>query len=81
MCILISAPEVISREDYGTSADWWGLGCLIYEMTTGQPPFRVKGEHPKHSEMERRIQKEDVKYDNHFSKEAKNICSLVSASK
>uniref|UniRef100_A0A3Q0S4U4 G protein-coupled receptor kinase n=1 Tax=Amphilophus citrinellus TaxID=61819 RepID=A0A3Q0S4U4_AMPCI len=71
------APEVIGHEHYGMSADWWGLGCLIYEMTIGQPPFRVKGEHPKPSEMERRIQKEQVTYGNHFSKEAKSICSLL----
>ncbi|XP_078128236.1 G protein-coupled receptor kinase 5 isoform X2 [Sander vitreus] len=69
------APEVIGRKHYGMSVDWWGLGCLIYEMTAGQPPYRVKGEHPKAPEMERRIQSEQLEYSDKFSKTAKDICS------
>ncbi|KAM6903108.1 G protein-coupled receptor kinase 5 [Xenentodon cancila] len=71
------APEVISNERYGTSPDWWGLGCLIYEMTAGKPPFRSRGEHLKPPEMERRIRTEQEGYDDKFSKEAKDICSLL----
>uniref|UniRef100_A0A667WVS9 G protein-coupled receptor kinase n=1 Tax=Myripristis murdjan TaxID=586833 RepID=A0A667WVS9_9TELE len=71
------APEVIGRKYYGMSPDWWGLGCLIYEMTAGQLPFRAQGEHPKVSEMERRIQTEKEKYDAMFSIEVKDICSLL----
>ena len=33
------APEIILREGYGNLVDWWSLGCLIYEMLTGYPPF------------------------------------------
>ncbi|XP_039904580.1 G protein-coupled receptor kinase 5-like [Simochromis diagramma] len=71
------APEVIGYERYGMSVDWWGLGCLIYEMTAGRPPFRAKGEQPKSSEMERRIQNEHEEYGNQFSKETKDICSSL----
>ncbi|XP_051794728.1 G protein-coupled receptor kinase 5 [Acanthochromis polyacanthus] len=71
------APEVIGREHYGMSADWWGLGCLIYEMTAGQPPFRARGEHPKPPEMERRIQKEQEEYSDKFSQKVKDLCSLL----
>jgi serine/threonine protein kinase len=33
------APEVISRKGHGCKADWWSLGVLLFEMTTGYPPF------------------------------------------
>ena len=33
------APEVISRDGYNFSADWWSYGILIYEMLCGIPPF------------------------------------------
>ncbi|KAF3701713.1 G protein-coupled receptor kinase 5 [Channa argus] len=71
-----NAPEVISNESYGMSADWWGLGCLIYEMMAGQPPFRDRGEHPKPPEMERRIQTEQEEYNDKFSRMVKELCSL-----
>ncbi|XP_067339663.1 G protein-coupled receptor kinase 5 isoform X2 [Channa argus] len=71
------APEVISNESYGMSADWWGLGCLIYEMMAGQPPFRDRGEHPKPPEMERRIQTEQEEYNDKFSRMVKELCSLL----
>lgn len=33
------APEVLEKKPYGKGVDWWGLGCLIYEMVAGVPPF------------------------------------------
>lgn len=71
------APEVIGHAKYSTSADWWGLGCLVYEMTAGHPPLRTRGEHPKLTEMERRILTEKEDYTKMFSKEAKDLCSSL----
>ena len=34
------APEIIKKLGHRMEVDWWCLGCLIYEMTTGFPPFR-----------------------------------------
>jgi len=34
--VLYSAPEVVKNEKYTFSPDWWGLGCLIYEMIEGK---------------------------------------------
>ncbi|XP_071754140.1 G protein-coupled receptor kinase 5 [Centroberyx gerrardi] len=68
------APEVIGHEYYGVSPDWWGLGCLVYEMTVGQAPFRARGEHLKGSEMEKRIRTEKEEYGEMFSSEVKDLC-------
>ena len=32
----LAAPEVVKNERYTFSPDWWGLGCLIYEMIQGK---------------------------------------------
>jgi len=38
------APEILAGKGHGKEVDWWTLGCLIYEMICGYPPFsdRVK---------------------------------------
>ncbi|EDV23199.1 uncharacterized protein TRIADDRAFT_27989, partial [Trichoplax adhaerens] len=33
------APEVLRKEPYDRSVDWWCLGCVLYEMLYGLPPF------------------------------------------
>jgi serine/threonine protein kinase len=34
------APEVIRLKGYGKSVDFWALGCFIFELVTGRPPFQ-----------------------------------------
>lgn len=33
------SPEVASRGSHGLEADVWGLGCLLYTLLVGSPPF------------------------------------------
>lgn len=33
------APEIIKKEAYGLSVDWWSYGVLVYEMLVGKSPF------------------------------------------
>ena len=34
------APEVIQRTGHDASVDWWGLGCVIYELLSTRRMFR-----------------------------------------
>lgn len=35
------SPEVIDRQPVGLSSDLWSLGCMLYTMLVGYPPFEV----------------------------------------
>ena len=37
------APEVFGQAGYNETVDWWSVGCIVYEMLTGQPPFMLIG--------------------------------------
>lgn len=38
------APEIIIGKGYTKAVDWWALGVLLYEMSTGHPPFEGANE-------------------------------------
>lgn len=33
------APEILNKVGHGKPVDWWTLGCIIFEMLTGLPPY------------------------------------------
>lgn len=37
------SPEVASRASHGLPADVWGLGCMMYTLLVGRPPFDTDG--------------------------------------
>ncbi|KAK9396494.1 serine/threonine-protein kinase ULK4 [Crotalus adamanteus] len=37
--LVYTAPEVIKGADFSVASDLWCLGCLLYEMFSGRPPF------------------------------------------
>eukprot|EP00826_Nyctotherus_ovalis_P039473 TRINITY_DN3800_c0_g3_i1.p1 TRINITY_DN3800_c0_g3~~TRINITY_DN3800_c0_g3_i1.p1 ORF type:complete len:297 (-),score=71.62 TRINITY_DN3800_c0_g3_i1:394-1284(-) len=39
------SPQRIAKQPYGTKADAWSLGILLYEMLHGVPPFLVLHQH------------------------------------
>ena len=36
------SPELIQHKKYNSNSDLWSIGVIIYEMITGEPPFKVK---------------------------------------
>ncbi|KAK0397142.1 hypothetical protein QR680_002003 [Steinernema hermaphroditum] len=68
------APEIVKNERYSYGVDWWGVGCLIYEMIEGKAPFRQRKEKVKREEVERRVREDQEKYSDKFSEAARTLC-------
>ncbi|XP_037064079.1 G protein-coupled receptor kinase 4 isoform X15 [Peromyscus maniculatus bairdii] len=71
------SPEIINNEKYTFGPDWWGLGCLLYEMIEGHSPFKKYKEKVSREEVERRVRNETEEYSEKFSEDAKSICSML----
>ncbi|XP_074928612.1 G protein-coupled receptor kinase 5 isoform X3 [Chelonoidis abingdonii] len=71
------APEVLNNQRYTLSPDYWGLGCLIYEMIAGQSPFRGRKEKVKREEVDKRVLETEEVYSHKFSEEAKSVCKML----
>ncbi|KAH9763390.1 putative serine/threonine protein kinase IREH1 [Citrus sinensis] len=39
------APEILLGTGHGTTADWWSVGIILFELIVGIPPFNA--EHPQ----------------------------------
>ena len=37
------SPEIAMRSAHGLEADVWSIGCMLYTMMVGQPPFDTQG--------------------------------------
>lgn len=69
----------MKNERYSYGVDWWGLGCLIYEMIEGKAPFRQRKEKVKREEVERRVKEDQEKYSDKFSEAARTLCRFVAS--
>jgi G protein-coupled receptor kinase len=71
------APEVILKQRYLFAPDWFGLGCLIYEMIEGHSPFRKNKERAKRPEIEKRILETKECYSEKFTPKCRELCEAV----
>uniref|UniRef100_A0A8C6I5P2 Unc-51-like kinase 4 n=1 Tax=Mus spicilegus TaxID=10103 RepID=A0A8C6I5P2_MUSSI len=37
--LIYAAPEIVKGTEFSVTSDLWSLGCLLYEMFSGKPPF------------------------------------------
>ncbi|CAH8849417.1 unnamed protein product [Trichobilharzia szidati] len=71
------APEVVMNTPYTFSPDWFGLGCIVYEMIMGQAPFRRRKERIRREEVDRRVCEDNEEYNSKFSENSKNFCQSL----
>ena len=65
------APEIILRQGHGHAADWWSLGCIIYEMLIGIPPFYSE----ERKEIYRNAVQRPVRFSRHINPQAADLIS------
>ena len=63
------APEIITTEGHDYAVDYWALGVLIFELTSGQPPFMADDP----MEVYEKILNGVIIMPNHFSKSISDI--------
>lgn len=63
------APEVLRKQPYDRTVDWWCLGAVLYEMLYGLPPFYSR----EHAEMYDNILHKPLKLRGNISIQAKGL--------
>ncbi|XP_024366060.1 3-phosphoinositide-dependent protein kinase 1 isoform X2 [Physcomitrium patens] len=63
------SPEVLHGKSASHSVDLWALGCTIYQMLEGRPPFKAATEYLTFQKVMAR----ELSIPSHFSPEAKDL--------
>lgn len=69
------APEIVERKGHGLAVDWWSVGCIIYEMLTGQPPFILQNGNKE--ELFENIRHCNLKFPDNISPQCKDLLLKV----
>ncbi|XP_076774079.1 serine/threonine-protein kinase ULK4 isoform X13 [Arvicanthis niloticus] len=75
--LVYAAPEIVKGTEFSVTSDLWSLGCLLYEMFSGKPPFFSE----TMSELVEKILYEDplppVPKDSSFPKASSDFINLL----
>ncbi|XP_074664737.1 inactive serine/threonine-protein kinase PLK5 isoform X3 [Strix aluco] len=69
------APEVLDRKGHGVPSDVWALGCSVYAVLTGSPPFEAA----ERQELYRRIRAARYPLPPHLSPHARVLIARLLA--
>ena len=69
------APEVLLRQGYDKSVDWWSLGCVMYEMLMGRLPFAIK----RGVKLSMKIYEKNLDFNKRISNAAKDLVQMICA--
>lgn len=67
------APEVILGQKYGKAVDWWSFGALLYDLLTGNPPFRGQN----HAKIQENIVKQKLILPYFLGPDAKDLLTRL----
>ncbi|XP_023331893.1 serine/threonine-protein kinase 36 isoform X2 [Eurytemora carolleeae] len=70
---LYMAPELIEEKPYDHTADIWSLGCIVYELLTGYPPFSTSSLF----QLIKKIRYESIQWPAHLSVESRSFLQGV----
>ncbi|KRX10307.1 Protein kinase-like domain [Pseudocohnilembus persalinus] len=63
------APEILHKQGHGKSVDWWALGCILFEMLTGEPAYYSNDR----KQLFDNIKNQQIKYPKNISPELKDL--------
>ncbi|XP_071501623.1 3-phosphoinositide-dependent protein kinase 1-like [Diadema antillarum] len=67
------SPELLTEKSATKSSDLWALGCIVYQLQAGLPPFRASNEYM----IFQKIIKLEYDYPDGFSKKARDLVSKL----
>ncbi|KAG7719826.1 hypothetical protein KL933_001534 [Ogataea haglerorum] len=67
------SPEVVRGDEYGVKTDWWSLGCVMFDLLTGSPPFTGNN----HKTIIERILKQKPKYPFYLTSDARDLLAKL----
>ncbi len=67
------SPEVLDDEEATAESDLWALGCIVYQMLSGSPPFSAESEYL----IFKRIEEASFSFDDGFPELARSFVSAL----
>ena len=71
------APEVLKGDLYGTKADMWSLGCIVYILLGGYPPFIDNDQRKLFAKIKKGSFEFHPEYWKNISQESKNLITSM----